>query len=185
MSGFTVHTLETAPAGSKNILSAVQGKYGFIPNLMGEFAEVPAALKAYATLSELLGETSLSPIEQQIVLAAASIANGCEYCVAAHSAGLKSAGLPQDQLDALRAGRPMGDSRIEALRAFTTAIVERRGRVNQSELQRFLDAGYRREQVFEILVGVAMKALSNYANHIAKTPLDSELQPFAWEPTHA
>jgi uncharacterized peroxidase-related enzyme len=185
MSEFKVHTVETAPAASKDILTAVQKKYGFVPNLMGEFAEVPPALKAYTTLGELLGETSFSPIEQQIVLATASIANGCEYCVAAHSAGLKAAGLAQDQLDALRAGRPLGDGKLEALRAFTTAIVERRGWVKQNELQRFLDAGYRREQLFEVLVGVAMKTLSNYANHIADTPLDKQLQPFAWEPASA
>jgi hypothetical protein len=54
--------------------------------------------------------------------------------------------------------------------------------IKQAELQPFIDAGYRREQVFEVLVGVAMKTLSNYANHIAGTQLDTPLQPFAWEP---
>ncbi|HWK10689.1 MAG TPA: carboxymuconolactone decarboxylase family protein [Vicinamibacterales bacterium] len=137
------------------------------------------------TLGELLGQTSLNPIEQQVVLAAASIANGCEYCVAAHSAGLKMAGLAPEQLDALRAGRALSNAKLEALRAFTTAIVERRGWIKQTEFQKFLDAGYRREQVFEVLVGVAMKTLSNYANHIAGTPLDTQLQPFAWEPATA
>lgn len=185
MSEFTVHTIESAPAASKDILVAVQKKFGFIPNLMGELAEVPAALKAYTMLSELLGQTSLSPIEQQIVLAAVSIANGCEYCVAAHSAGLKAAGLSQAQLNALRGGRPLTDQRLQALREFASAIVEHRGWIEQHQLQHFLDAGYRREQLFEILVGVAMKTLSNYANHLAGTPLDSELQPFAWEPTNA
>jgi uncharacterized peroxidase-related enzyme len=185
MSDFTIHTMETAPAASKDVLAAVQKKFGFIPNLMGELADVPAALRAYATLGELLGQTSLSPIEQQIVLAAVSVANGCEYCVAAHSAGLKAAGLPQEQLDALLGGRPLADQRLQALREFTTAIVEDRGWIKQHQLQRFLDVGYRREQLFEVLVGVAMKTLSNYANHIAGTPLDSQLQAFAWEPTTA
>ena len=185
MNEFTVHTTESAPTPSKDILASVQKKFGFIPNLMGELAEVPAALKAYTMLSELLGQTSLSPIEQQIVLAAVSIANGCEYCVAAHSAGLKSAGLAPDQLDALRGGHPLTDLKLEALRAFASAIVERRGWIKQSDLQHFLDAGYRREQLFEVLVGVAMKTISNYANHIAGTPLDPPLQPFAWEPTTA
>jgi hypothetical protein len=67
----------------------------------------------------------------------------------------------------------------------TTAIIERRAWIKQAELQRFLDAGCRRGQVFEVLVGVAMKTLSNYANHIAGTPLDTQLQPFAWEPASA
>jgi uncharacterized peroxidase-related enzyme len=185
MSDFKIHTIDTAPAAAKDILTAVRKKYGFVPNLMGEFAEVPAALKAYVTLSELLSQTSLNPVEQQVVLAAVSIANGCEYCVAAHSAGLKAAGLAADQLDALRSGKPLTDFKLEALRTFATAIIERGGRVKRTEFQQFLDAGYRREQLFEILIGIAMKTLSNYANHIAGTPLDAQLQPFAWEPAIA
>lgn len=35
-----------------------------------------------------------------------------------------------------------------------------------------------------MLVGVAMKTLSNYANHIAETPLDKQSEAFAWEPSH-
>lgn len=185
MSDFTVHTIKTAPEPARETLAAVQRKLGFIPNLMGELSAAPAALQAYATLSELLTQTSLTPVEQQVVLIAASIANGCEYCVAAHSAGLKMAGAGVDEIDAVRNGRPLTDPKLEALRAFTTALVERRGWVKQTEFEQFLRAGYRREQVFDVLVGVSMKTLSNYANHIAGTPLDPPLQPFAWEPTTA
>lgn len=185
MADFTIHTLETAPEPARETLAAIQRKFGFIPNLMGELAATPAALKAYTALNELLTETSLTPIEQQVVLTAASIANGCEYCVAAHSAGLKSAGLEEGEIDAVRNGRPLADAKLEALRTFTAAVVERRGWVKQTEFDRFLNAGYRREQVFDVLVGVSMKTLSNYANHIAGTPLDRQLQPFAWEPATA
>jgi len=101
--------------------------------------------------------------------------------VAAHTAGLKSAGLADDQIEALREGRPLADNRLRALRALTTAIVDRRGRVSEVELQQFLNAGFTQEQVLEVLVGIAMKTLSNYTNHIAETPLDTQLQPFAWE----
>lgn len=169
---FAIHTVDSAPAAAKQTLGEILKKYDFIPNLAAELAAVPPALKAYATLSTLLTQTSLSPLEQQIVIAATSVTNGCEYCVAAASADLRAAGLPADQIEALRTGRPLSDAKLETLRAFTSAIVDRRGRVEQAEFHRFLDAGFRREQVFEILVGVAMKTLTNYANHIAGTPLD-------------
>jgi len=185
MSQFTIHTVDSAPAASRETIEAVQKKYGFLPNLLGELAAAPAALKAYTTLSELLSQTSLSPVAQQVVLVAASMANGCHYCVAAHTAGLKMAWLADDQIDALRAGRSLADSKLEALRVFTISVVERRGRIGDADLQRFFDAGYAKEQVFEILLGVAMKTLSNYSNHIADTPLDKQLQPFAWEPAAA
>ncbi|MBI3491752.1 MAG: carboxymuconolactone decarboxylase family protein [Acidobacteria bacterium] len=185
MSQFTIHTVDSAPAASRETLTAVQKKFGFLPNLLGELAATPAALQAYVTLNELLGRTSLSPVAQQVLLVAASMANGCHYCVAAHTAGLKMAGFADDQIGALRAGRALADAKLEALRVFTIDVVERRGRIGNAELQPFLDAGYAREQVFEVLVGVAMKTLSNYSNHIADTPLDKQLQPLAWEPAAA
>ena len=95
------------------------------------------------------------------------------------------AGLADEELDALRSGRRLKDDRLEALRVFVTAIVANRGWVKQPELQRVLDAGYTQEQVLEALVGVSMKTLSNYANHLADTPLDVTFAPFAWEPASA
>jgi alkylhydroperoxidase family enzyme len=77
-----------------------------------------------------------------------------------------------------------GDRRLEALRSFTTAAVNKRGWIKDADLKAFLQAGYTREQVLEVLVGVAMKTLSNYVNHIAATLLDKQLEPFAWEPSH-
>jgi len=185
MAEFKIHTIESAPAEARGALEAARQKFGFLPNLLGELAAAPSALKGYLALGELLSESSLGPVEQQIVLIAASRENGCNYCVAAHSAGLKASGGADDQIDAVRSGLPLADPKLEALRTFTTAIVKRRGLVTDAELQQFLGAGYAREQVFDVLLGVAMKTLSNYTNHIAHTPLDRPLKAFEWEPAHA
>ena len=185
MPSFPIHTIDSAPAAARGTLEAARRKFGFLPNLLGELAAAPSALNAYLTLNELLAGSSLRPVEQQVVLITASIANGCTYCVAAHTAGLKSAGLADDQIEALREGRPLVDNKLQALRALTTAIVTQRGRITEGELRQFLDAGFAQEQVLEVLVGIAMKTLSNYTNHIAETPVDAQLQPFAWEPAIA
>jgi uncharacterized peroxidase-related enzyme len=180
-----VHTLESAPPNSRSLLAAARAEFGFVPNLLGELAGAPAALDAYLTLGRLLSETSLRPVEQQIIVAAVSVANGCSYCVAAHTPGLKMAGLSDDQVAALRAARPLADARLESVRRLASAFAENRGWVSDDVLRDFLETGHRREQVLEVLVGVAMKTLSNYTNHVAGTPLDRELQPFAWEETSA
>lgn len=166
-------------------MELVGKKFGFIPNLIRELAGAPAAVKAYVTLSVLLDETSLTPVERQIVLVTASAENGCEYCVAAHTAGLKMSGFADDQIDAIREQRPLADRRLEALRVFTAEVVNKRGRIDDVDLDAFLHVGYTKEQVLEVLVGIAMKTLSNYTNHIAQTPLDKQLQAFVWEPSHA
>lgn len=179
MPRFDVHTLESAPDASKETLAAVQKKYGFVPNLLGELAEAPIALKAYLTLGELLTSTSFTTVEQQVLLIAVSAANGCTYCVAAHTPALEMAGLSDDQTDAVRHRRALSDSRLEALRAFASAVVEQRGWVTDAQAQAFLEAGYTRQQLLELFVGVAMKTLSNYVNHLAQTPIDAQFQPFA------
>lgn len=182
MSSFTIHTIESAPAAARETLEAAKKKFGFLPNLLGELAAAPVALKAYVQLNQLVSESSLSPVAQQVLLVSVSMVNNCHYCVAAHTAGLKMAGLADDEIDALRAGRPLADATLDALRVFAMTAVEQRGVIAPSDLQRFVDAGYAPEQAFEVLVGVAMKTLSNYTNHIAATPLDAPLKAFAWTP---
>lgn len=182
MSEFTIHSIDSAPEASRETLEAVKGTFGFLPNLLGELAAAPVAAKAYVTLNGLLEESSFEPAEVQLLLASVSVANGCDYCVAAHSAGLAQAGLGEEEIEAVRRGRSLSDDRLEALRRFATVVVERRGHPGRTEVERFLGAGFRREQILEVLVAVAMKTLSNYTNHIAETPLDEELSDFAWEP---
>lgn len=185
MPKFTIHTIDSAPEASRETMRAIRQKFGFVPNLIGELAAAPAAVQAYATLSGLLEGTSLSPTEQQLVLVATSIANGCHYCVAAHSMGLKMAGLAQDQIEAIRENRELADGKLEALRKFTSAVVEKRGHLDSADVGAFLKAGYREEQILDVLVGVAAKTLSNYTNHLAGTPLDKQMEAFAWEPATA
>jgi AhpD family alkylhydroperoxidase len=119
-------------------------------------------------------------VEQQLVLASVSLANTCEYCVAAHTAGLRQAGLPAEELDAFRQGRPLADPKLEALRAFTVEVVETRGRPARDALGAFRTAGHGNRQILEVILAVGMKTISNYVNHLADTPLDRELRAFAW-----
>lgn len=167
---FKIHTVETAPDASRRDLSSVQQKYGRVPNLFAVMAESPAALRAYLALSEIFQGNGLSAIEQQVVILAASVANGCDYCVVAHSRGARMAGVPDDTISAIEGRKPLPDGRHEALRRMVTALVEKRGWVPDQEVQAFLESGYSRSQLLDVMVGVSMKTLSNYINHIVDTP---------------
>lgn len=180
MTQYALHTIETAPASSARKLEQVQRKLGFIPNLYAVLAEAPAALESYLTLGVLFDKTSLSPTEQQIVLLAASRTNHCEYCMAAHTVVARMQSVPEGVIEALRSGGPIADAKLEALRTFSVAVVRKRGELEREDLEAFLNAGYSRAQLLEVLVGVAMKTLSNYTNHIAATPLDNAFASAAW-----
>lgn len=103
----------------------------------------------------------------------------------AHSVLADMADVPKAVTDALRAGQPLPDPRLEALRRFTTAVVEARGWVDKAEVAAFQEAGYDAQQVLEVVLGVGMKTLSNYTNHIAGTELDASFQHRAWQASDA
>ena len=101
--------------------------------------------------------------------------NGCDYCVAAHTTGSLAGGLLEEVIRAAAGGTTIGDTKLEALRQFTHKMVDQRGVLQEGELEAFLAAGYTPENALEVITGIALKTISNYANHIMDTPLD---EPF-------
>jgi uncharacterized peroxidase-related enzyme len=184
MSLFTFHTIESAPEGSRALLADGQKRMGFIPNLYAGLAESPAALEAYFALSAALAKTELTPVEQQVVMLNASVENGCSYCVAAHSMlATNVAKADPDTVCSLREQRPIADPRLRALADFTRQVVQERGWVTEAAVQAFLDAGFSRGNVLDVVMGVTMKTLSNYANHLMQTPVDDVFADERWEAT--
>lgn len=177
---FRIHTLASAPEASKATLAHAQETFGFIPNLEGIFAEAPALLKGSMLLWDLFTTTSFSPIEQQVVYLAVNYENACPYCMAAHSGLARKVGLPAAEVEALHQGLPLAEPKLQALRQFTQRMVQSRGWVEDAGVEALLAAGYSKQQVLEVILGIAIKVMHNYTNHIAKTPLDKQFQPYAW-----
>lgn len=180
MSQFDLHDVASAPADSKPMLEASAKAFGMIPNLHAVMAEAPGLLDGYKTLHELFMSSSLSAEEQTVVWQAINVEHGCHYCVPAHTAIAKSMKVPDAIIDALRDQKPLPSPRLEALRSFVLKVVRQRGRVDDGDLLAFLDAGFDRRQVLEVILGVAQKTMSNYLNAIAETPLDQPFRKFEW-----
>ncbi|WP_440995915.1 carboxymuconolactone decarboxylase family protein [Arhodomonas sp. SL1] len=181
MTEFPLHDTHTAPEAAKPQLEGTQQTMGFIPNIFAKMAEAPAVLEGYASISGIFDKTSLSPVEREVVLLTTSVEHECHFCVAAHTGRAKKAGMEESVLEALRAGHELPDSRLEALRAYTLEVVRNRGWLANDAVDRLLDAGYTREQALEVVLGVTMKVLSNYTNHITGTPLNEQLSSLKWE----
>ncbi|MFA9461571.1 carboxymuconolactone decarboxylase family protein [Thiohalorhabdus sp. Cl-TMA] len=182
MSDYPVHTPESAPNEAGDFMRELEKGYGFIPNLAGVMATAPALVQGYFNLNQLFEKTSLSAPERQVVLLAASFTNTCDYCMSVHTALAEMAGVPEDCIAELRQGSPLPDQRLNALRRFTQAVVEDRGHMPESQLQAFYEAGFTPQNVLEVVLGVGMKTLSNYTNHIAETPLDKAFAGKEWNP---
>ena len=180
MKAITPLSIENAPEGSKGIMEIATKKYSFLPNLLGNMAHAPALLKGYATLSGIFGETSFSPTEQQIVLMSNNLLNGCKYCMAAHTTIAQGQGVAGDVIEALRAGTPIADEKLEALRQFSLVINKSRGNPSANDISAFLAAGYEEANILEVILGTALKVMSNYTNHVAETPVDDNFAGNAW-----
>jgi uncharacterized peroxidase-related enzyme len=174
MTTFEVHTTDSAPEASRPLLEATRRAWGFVPTLHGTLAESPVALEAYTTLFGLVGRSTLTPAEQQVVFLAVSVLHGCEYCVAGHTYLARSVSLPERSLQALRQGEAIvGDPRAQALRRFAETVVRERGRAGDAAVDAFLAAGFTRRNVLEVLTIIATKTISNYTNHLTRTPKES------------
>lgn len=182
MAKFTLHDSSTAPDGARDFIAGVEKKMGFVPSLYAVFAENPAVLQAYTQLADQLGKSGLSPLEQQIVTITASVENECHFCVAAHTTISEGAGLDLGVIAAVREDRQIADPKLEALRVFTKKMVVDRGFVSDSDVNAFLGAGYDHAAVLAVVLGVALKVISNYTNHVAETPVNDAFQKHAWTP---
>lgn len=180
MTSPSLHTVDTAPEASKPLLATAGRTYGFVPNLLAGMATSPALLEGYMTLAGIFNKTALTETERQIILMTSNRLNGCVYCMAAHSAISIGAGVPADVVAALRAGTPIADAKLEALRQFAIKIVESRGWPAADDVQRLLEAGYTHQTVLDVILGTSLKVMSNYTNHVVQTPLDPAFAQHAW-----
>ena len=89
--------------------------------------------------------------------------------------------MPPAVTEAIRTGNVVPDARLQAMRELTRRIVETRGRPDQVDLDRFVEAGYSEAQVLQIILAVGIKTLSNYTNHVCRTPLDAAFASRAWK----
>ncbi len=174
---FPVRTAADAPEASRAAVEAVQKAFGFVPNLIGTLANVPAGLQAYLSASDAFDKTSFTPLEQQLILLAVSQVNGCDYCLAAHSTFARRAySADAATLAAVRQGSRLPDAKQDALVSLTREIVTQRGHVSAETLAAFIAAGYTREQVVEILLGVVLKTISNFIVHLSPIEIDPAFQ---------
>jgi alkylhydroperoxidase family enzyme len=177
---FTTYTKDNAPQESAELVQRSLKAYGFLPNLHGVMAEAPATYKAYLDTFETFAGSSLSALEQQVVMQTSNYENNCHYCMPGHSMLMKLAGMPADVIEALREGTPIADPKLEALRTYSRQLLDQRGHIGDAQLQVFLNAGFTKRQALEVLTGLAAKLLSNFTNALAHTELDAPVKAFAW-----
>jgi AhpD family alkylhydroperoxidase len=180
MTSFPIHTIDTAPEESRETLRRVKATLGMIPNLAAGMAESPSLVQAFFAVREAYSHGTLSPIDIQVLSLTNAFENGCEWCMAFHSAAALKEGLPKEALDALRAGRGPDDSRLGALSDLSRTMVRNRGQVSEQELETFYAAGFSKAQALEVVLGVGFSVMANFSEHLVHAPLGAAFEPHAW-----
>ena len=180
MTDFTLYTADNAPQDSKPLLDNSVKAFGMIPGLHAVMAEAPGLLEGYQVLHQLFLDSSFDDEETTIVWQTINVEHNCHYCVPAHTGIAKAMKVDDAITEALRNETPLPTERLEALRTFTLAVVRERGFVEDATVQTFLDAGYTKRNVLEVILGLSQKVMSNYTNHLANTPIDAPFKNFEW-----
>jgi AhpD family alkylhydroperoxidase len=169
---FTPLSISTAPDSAKPILHKIQDSIGSIPLLMAILANSPTALVGYHALEAVWENGSFPARERHLVLLTVSVENKCSYCTTTHSLALASnrrAALAVAY--SIRNDIPLPNAKHEALVTLVRELVRARGCPRLETIQQFLAVGYRREQVMELLIGIALNTISNYLARIWPMPV--------------
>jgi uncharacterized peroxidase-related enzyme len=162
---------QTAPAKTAATLAAVDELLGMTPNVFRTAAQAPAVLDALVGLNGAVARTSFGPRTREAIAIAVAEANGCDYCLSAHTALGGRAGLSTSDLVAARDAAST-DAKTAALLRFARHLVLERGRVSERALAAVRDAGASDAEVLEVVANVVLNVFTNYINLVADTDID-------------
>jgi uncharacterized peroxidase-related enzyme len=161
---------------NQGIFDALKGKIGMVPNLYATVANSNVALGAILNFGESLGAGEFSAKEVEAIALAVGQVNGCEYCLAAHTAISKMSGFSEEETLDLRAGN-ISDTKLAALTQLAIALAENKGRAEEKFIENFFAAGYTQAALVELIGFVALNTFTNFVNNTANTKVDFPAAP--------
>ena len=170
MSRITVVDPRTATGEARPLLDAVQGSLGMVPNFIRVLANAPAALEGFLGLYVIAGKGALDPLTRSRIALAVAEANGCQYCVSAHSAIGANAGLDEVEIQAARHGTS-SDARADAAVKFARALVRSGGEVSNAEFEA-AKSTLTEEEIVEVIAHVALNIFTNILGKSTRVPID-------------
>jgi len=176
---YPIHTIETAPEGSRAVLDLTQKQLRFLPNLSAVMAGSPHLVNAFQDLTRISTTITLKPMEREIAELAIGAESGCSHCIAFHTMTLQRMRAPEPLIHAIRSGGPIEDARLGVLRDFSRSIIRDRGSVPSELHERFFEAGFTSQNALEIVFLAGMLTMSMFTSHLADVPLDGAFQALA------
>ncbi len=160
----------------KEAFGQIDRALGRVPAMFKTLGQSRAALGAMWGFFGAMGLSRLpAKLREQIALAVGET-NGCTYCVNAHAALGKHAGLTDGDVLAARHWQA-GTSRDAAALTFASAVLEKKGHVSDGDVSAVKAAGFDDAEVLEIVAVVVQNVFTNWVNHVAGTVSDFPAAP--------
>lgn len=171
MSRLAILARDAAPAASQPLLDAVEKQLGVVPNLYRLVASSTPALQGLLGFGGALAKTLDVKTRERIAIAVAQ-ANGCDYCLSAHTyLGLNLAKIDAAEIALNRQGGS-SDPKANAAVHFARLVVDTRGKVSDMDLAAVKTAGFSDAQIIEIVSVAVENVLTNFLNNVAETEID-------------
>ena len=162
---------ETATGKAKELLDGVHAKLKMTPNMMRVMANSPAVLQGYLSFSGALAGGALDAKLREEIALEVGEQNACQYCVSAHTALGKMAGLTDQEIRAARDGNAQSAMNAAALQ-LAKEIVAARGHTDDGQLEKARRAGLTDAEIAEVIAHVALNVFTNYFNNVAGVEVD-------------
>jgi len=180
MTKFPVHTIQSAPERSKPALQRLQAAFGMIPNIAGAMSTSPVLINSLVGLFGNVHGGSFTEAQVQTVLLTDAVTNASAWAVAFHTTLALKEGLDPADVQAIREGHLPKDGKLAALSTLARTMIEKRGRLDDQDVDRFIAAGFGRDHALEVVAIVAASTITNYTGSITKPPLEAPFREYAW-----
>jgi len=163
---------DEATGKTKELFNAIQGKLGMVPNMMRTMGNSPVLLEGYLNLSGALAHGALGVKTGELLALAVAESNTCNYCLSAHSfIGEKLVHIDTRTLHDAR-NATAADAKTDAALKFAVTLLDKKGLVNDADVNTAKAAGLTDGEIGEIVGHTALNILTNYFNNTANTVID-------------
>jgi len=145
---------------------------GRVPNFHKVLATSPQVISAFEAMRRILQKTKLRSIEREIVALEVSRRSDCHYCLAAHSKFMQMYKVPEQDIEAVKAGMPMSNPRHALVQEATTKLYDSMGRLSDAQLKDYQERGLTNAELVEIIAVIGWYVLSTFTNNLAQTDID-------------
>jgi len=138
----------------KEIFTEIEGAFGMVPNLFKTYSHFPPLLRAnWDKVKALMMQGNLSRKTKEAIAVLVSKDNSCSYCVAAHTAALKSIGVTEAEIEVIENDIEKSDftEKERALITFVRKANKDPNKITDEEFALLRKAGANESEIVEAL----------------------------------